>query len=80
MSTNNERQSSDYKSLEDFVVEGKTIEIDPYNEALNNNLGDLILQHEQLKEVLKRLNPRDYLDWDGSDFQKSFDDPESSSS
>ena len=43
-------------------------------------LGKKIEEHERLKEVYKRLSPRDYLDWDGLDFFRKFDDPNSSSS
>lgn len=68
-------------STEDFVIETSR-EIDPYNEALQFYQGATIEKHERLKEVLMRLNPRDYLDWDVSDFDinKRFDDPDSSSS
>lgn len=55
-----------------------TVHLDPYQKALQTNLGDKIAEHERLKTVLKRLNPNDYLDWDESAFHRKFDDDRSS--
>jgi len=51
-------------------------ELDPYKKALNFYLGEKIEQHDRIKEVYKRLRP---MDWDRSDFNPKFDDPNSSS-
>jgi len=51
-------------------------ELDPYQKALNFYLGEKIKQHDKIKEVYKRIKP---MDWDRSDFNIRFDDPESSS-
>jgi len=50
-------------------------ELDPYIKALNFYLGEKIEQHNQIKAVYKRIKP---MDWDRSDFNLRFDDPESS--
>lgn len=53
---------------------------DPYRIALKTYLGDKIKEHEELKDIYRKLNPRGYVDWDGLDFFKRFYDPASSSS
>jgi len=53
--------------------------LDPYQLALQRNMGDFIKQHEQLKDVLIRLNPSDYIDWDEPSYLRDFDDSDSSS-
>lgn len=47
---------------------------------MHQDIGDSITEHERLRETLIKLNPRDCVDWDGSDFKKHFNDPDSSSS
>lgn len=79
MSLKCEPTDSDHESPEDYA-KYSNVEIDPYNDAMQNYHGKIIAAHEQLKEVMIRLNPRDYLDWDGFDFHKSFDDPARSGS
>lgn len=69
--------SSD-RSPEDFIANSLN-PIDPYKEAVEFYHGDKIREHEMLKEVLMRLNPRDYVDWEGLDFFRKFYDPERSS-
>lgn len=66
---------SDFKQN---IVTISSKHLDPYQKALQSNLGDKIAEHERLKTVLKRLNPNDYLDWDESAFHRKFDDSRSS--
>lgn len=72
-----EQSNSDLKSPEDFAIEDNSWKHDPYNDALHFYLGDLIEEHEKLKDVLMRLNPRDYVDWDSVE-QKIFESSSSS--
>lgn len=46
------------------MKENRAWRLDPYNDALQKYLGDQIEEHERLKDVLKRLNPRNSVDWD----------------
>lgn len=65
-----DQSESSIKSPEDFMIERVDYtRHDPYNEAMLTYLGDQIEEHERLKEILIKLNPRDYVDWDDVDFK-----------
>lgn len=68
---------SDVNSPEDFVIESVGWKPDLYTETLKKYLGDHIEQHERLKDILVRLNPSDYIDWDEVEYKSL--EPSSSS-
>lgn len=58
-------------------VLNQDVELDPYKKALQTNLGHKIAEHNRLETILRKLNPRDYLDWDELSHRDRFDVPES---
>lgn len=59
----------------DYFVAESVETINPYHDALKMYLGQKTREHERLRDIYIRLNPRGYIDWDGGILHRNFDDP-----